>query len=176
METITFVRRIVLEYELTYKTFAKEMRKRNPHFTEAHLKASWDALKNQDHLEEMLDDYEAWVKGTTATFVDWIGDLNGIDEEEHFEDNVAQLIDNCAEDNTHAHFVIKKETKTLVCPDGTEVVMERTADYGDIEFYAEWKGKDIGVFYYPEKEYSWVQGQTPTYNGEELKTATVKIE
>jgi len=74
-------------------------------------------------------------------------------------------------------FKLIEATKTLVCPDGTELPLElveesvRGCDCGQEEcdgtaygpeFYAEWK--DLGVFYYPDdRKKSWVQGLPPTY-------------
>ena len=72
------------------------------------------------------------------------------------------------ESDTLYTFTINAETNTLVCPDGTEKVMTSFAysdDDGD-EFYAEWK--DIGFGFFPKTKRSWVQGQSPTYKGEEL--------
>jgi len=64
-------------------------------------------------------------------------------------------------------FTIKKETKTLICPDGSIKEMGSFAECDDgEEFYAEWK--DIGIGFVPNTQKVWVQGQRPTYRGEEL--------
>lgn len=82
--------------------------------------------------------------------------------ESYIEDCLCDYLLEHKECDTLYTFTIKKETKTLICPDGStkEMVHFAECDDGD-EFYAEWK--DIGVGFIPNTQKVWVQGQRPTY-------------
>ena len=72
-------------------------------------------------------------------------------------------------DKVFAKSMIIIHGTTLIFKDGTSKKMEETdcsTEEDGQEFYTE--HKDIGVFYYPATRRVWAQGQTPTYNSEDL--------
>ena len=187
---VLFLQRVLVSYEVDEQTFYKDNCPDD--WSEAKKKSVWKRLcegngvEKGNYVKKDEGDENAELRvvemeeGSNPAY-----ELNQDEGELWDASGLGDAVDDLAEvlgdayDDEDKHFVIKKDTRILVCPDGTEKALEDTGCGWDdpdlVELYAEWN--DIGVFFLPngrrpkdgETEPSfWVQGQDPTYSGEEL--------
>jgi hypothetical protein len=189
-KSILILQRVLVQYTLTEEDFKTTYADT---YTKTQLTAMWERLVKGDPApapflpDPCIGDRGIEDFGKTKTRVIELAETSNtaLDASEYpelheeVEEQLNDLLDTIAPEEEDKHFVIKKDTRILVCPDGTEKALEDTGcDHDDpdfVELYAEWN--DIGVFFLPngrrpedgETEPSfWVQGQDPTYSGEEL--------